>query len=363
MSAEEQAFNRAGVGTPTAQNFAGKIPNFCRYYDVSTSPATLWVFISGTWFQTGGTGGGGFPAGGLQGQLVVSDGATGAWNYDATAPASAVAAASYRITAGDSLDAMATAGGAVRLVAGDDPTADGATLLLAGANGAGGQVAISAGDSTTQNGGDVDLFAGTTTDPASAGGSLTIGSGDSGGDGARITMPGAGVNNGGRVLIDGGDGKAATGAGGDVLITAGDGDQGGALTLRTGASSGAHNGGILELYAGDTADLTGGFGGFLNLYSGQDGNLNTGSKLLLKGGGLGDAVLTAGDSQTAAGGTLNLWGGTAAAGTGDGGNVIIQAGASAGGNAGNIIMSSLPTVDPGVSGALWNNLGIINISP
>lgn len=30
---------------------------------------------------------------------------------------------------------------------------------------------------------------------------------------------------------------------------------------------------------------------------------------------------------------------------------------------GNVIMKNLPTSDPGIPGALWNNLGVINVSP
>ena len=47
-----------------------------------------------------------------------------------------------------------------------------------------------------------------------------------------------------------------------------------------------------------------------------------------------------------------------------GGNLVIHAGqkATGGGSNGQIIMDELPTSDPSVAGALWNNSNVMNIS-
>lgn len=52
----------------------------------------------------------------------------------------------------------------------------------------------------------------------------------------------------------------------------------------------------------------------------------------------------------------------------DGGGPILITGLGAGNititiNTGNLIFQSLPTSDPGVSGAVWNNGGVLNVSP
>ncbi|MCK5610965.1 hypothetical protein KAR91_54335 [Candidatus Pacearchaeota archaeon] len=66
------------------------------------------------------------------------------------------------------------------------------------------------------------------------------------------------------------------------------------------------------------------------------------------------------------GADLNINGGAGAsgsAGLASGGNVSIDGGAAFGtGVVGNIIMASLPTSDPAVTGALWNNSNVMNIS-
>lgn len=85
------------------------------------------------------------------------------------------------------------------------------------------------------------------------------------------------------------------------------------------------------------------------------------SKLDLKGG---DARSTA--TTFIIGGTLFLEGGEGASGSSgnaDGGDVEISGGQEYGtGNVGNILMASLPTSDPSVAGALWNNSTVLTVS-
>lgn len=85
------------------------------------------------------------------------------------------------------------------------------------------------------------------------------------------------------------------------------------------------------------------------------------------------------DSSTAAGGKLTVRGGTPAtgndggelaliggAGVGtnqNGGNITLTGGSGVGtGHAGYILMTNLPTADPLVAGALWNNSGVLTVS-
>lgn len=82
-------------------------------------------------------------------------------------------------------------------------------------------------------------------------------------------------------------------------------------------------------------------------------------------GGVGVLRLIGGFSNTngVSGGGALVVGGDAGTGNSDGGNVGIFGGSPSGtGKQGNII-TALPTSDPGVSGALWNNLGIVTVSP
>ncbi len=69
-----------------------------------------------------------------------------------------------------------------------------------------------------------------------------------------------------------------------------------------------------------------------------------------------------GASTNVDGGDLNLVGGASATGSGNGGDVVIQGGATTAGSVGNIIMDTLPTADPTVAGALWNNSGVLTVS-
>lgn len=74
-------------------------------------------------------------------------------------------------------------------------------------------------------------------------------------------------------------------------------------------------------------------------------------------GGGGDVEVIGGDSANADGGSVNIAAGAGPSGLG--GNVNIDAGT--GGTNGNIIMASLPTAAPAVSGALWRDAGAGNV--
>jgi hypothetical protein len=64
-----------------------------------------------------------------------------------------------------------------------------------------------------------------------------------------------------------------------------------------------------------------------------------------------------------AGGTITLAPGSAGTGDSDGGDLILFGGSGSGsGRQGQILMIAIPSVDPHVFGALWNNLGILTIS-
>lgn len=75
--------------------------------------------------------------------------------------------------------------------------------------------------------------------------------------------------------------------------------------------------------------------------------------------------ITAGSQEVggAAGGTITIQAGFVTAGDGDGGDLELSAGLGQGtGRTGYILVSNLPTSDPGQQGALWNNAGVLSIS-
>jgi hypothetical protein len=151
-------------------------------------------------------------------------------------------------------------------------------------------------------------------------GSITIKSGDSDADGTT-----------GNVLIK--TGYAAEGDAGDISILSGDtdfdGGVGGAVSIHAGYGSGAGTGGNCSVTSGDS-----------------QGAANAGSITVLGGSAF----------DTGNGGNIQLTGGAGKGGAKRGGNVTITRGSGSGGaSAGNILMSNLPTADPGIAGALYSN--------
>lgn len=114
----------------------------------------------------------------------------------------------------------------------------------------------------------------------------------------------------------------------------------------------AYPGADLWIYGGDQ-DATGGSqkGGDLELFGGYINGTSTGN---------GGAVkLFGGDSKSGHGGDVTIAGGGSATGTG--GNVIIYPAGR--GNPSSLLLLNIGTTDPHVSGAVWNNGGVLNIDP
>jgi hypothetical protein len=114
-----------------------------------------------------------------------------------------------------------------------------------------------------------------------------------------------------------------------------------------------------------------GTGGNIELYGAAKGPGEWGATIDIRAGdgdngasGPADVFLEGGHDD-GTGGSMYLDSGAAEAGTGtDGGDIRIRpAAGAAGGRHGLIIVTGLPTSDPGVTGALWNNAGTIKISP
>ena len=159
------------------------------------------------------------------------------------------------------------------------------------------------------------------------------------------------------------------GLGAQLQIHAADGDAdhvGGEVVLQAGDSNG-QSGGALSITSG--SDLGGGDGGPLTIYSGRAPQ-----------GTSGDIEIRAGQADgggpSTDGGRVLIQAGLAD--DGDGGGVTLQAGGSVSGTPGWVSMSSagmqvyvdstgiylygLPTVDPGIAEALWNDAGTLKVS-
>lgn len=194
-------------------------------------------------------------------------------------------------------------------------------------NGSGGDVqaiASDAGSGSDADGGDIELAAG---------------SGDATGDGGRITLNGGLSPEGGVGSAGTFQGGFSSGAGGFIELVSGNGGpgtdaNGGDITLTAGNGDGSGDGGSVDLSGGDSAG--GGTAGGIFL-QGSPGNLNGGDVTINGGaGGDNDAL---------------------------GGDVYIQGGAGSGsGRAGLVILGNLPTANPSVAGALWNDGGTLKVS-
>lgn len=170
-----------------------------------------------------------------------------------------------------------------------------------------------------------------------------------------------------------------------------------ATTLSPG--TGTPHGDVLDIKAGDSTD---GYGGDLNLSGGDAGggaggvvninggvpltdlgNGNSGGAVYLQGGvgesggGIGGEVIAyGGNSPDDAPGNVELHAGFATAGAHKGGDVVLKSGISDGANGGdirlqllgggagfgNIFLEGIPTVDPLVANAVWNDAGTLKIS-
>lgn len=145
------------------------------------------------------------------------------------------------------------------------------------------------------------------------------------GDGGNLSFVagwGGTAGNGGTVGLYAGWGIGGTGVGGNIELSAGS-DQDtsgkGAYALLAGWDAPDNKGGYAQFFAGDNDDNSGGEGGSVVIRA-----------------GLGDAV------------------------AGVGGSITLRVGT--GNTPGNLIVVNLPTADPVVAGALWNDSGALKIS-
>jgi hypothetical protein len=187
---------------------------------------------------------------------------------------------------------------------------------------------------------------------------------------------GSGVTLGGALSLKGGA-AAADGTGGGVTVAGGD----TALGPR---------GGIVYVLGGNTGNVAGAIGGQVVVAGGYGGNGGSTGDLTLvtrdaygTGGNGGRVFLQAGNTSDAGNpGTVAITAGSCSAttGTNNGGSVTINAGYGGGttsnggdiklttnagkgtGRRGVVTISTLPTSDPAVTDALWNNSGVVMLS-
>lgn len=226
-------------------------------------------------------------------------------------------------------------GGALQLFSGFGGAA-GAT------GGAGGDIYITANGpaspATSGYGGNIYASAGAAGASAGTGGQIQIvgGGGLDGAQGGIIQLQGAAID-AGEIDITGGQGGTGTSAGGPVIITGG-------------SALGIGAGGEIELIAG-TGNGVGGNGGQVRIQSGPTDGLS--------GAFSGDVVIKAWDGGTAStGGSVYINSGDAN-GSGDCGNIIVQAGGivqSGHGVAGYVIVA-------GGNGATGSKGGDVSIYP
>ncbi|RQS84324.1 hypothetical protein [Burkholderia seminalis] len=222
------------------------------------------------------------------------------------------------------------------------------------------------GNALVVQGGDVECldnnlsYTGTSV-TVNGGSTSSVGSSSNGG---AVNVNGgstaATFGHGGAVTISGGASTGSIGAGGALTLQSGNGTGGGsgAVTIQTGTGSGGSSGGAIAIQTQGAASYGSGnisittqsnpqSVGNITITAGDaTGNITPGSITIKSGSGLGSATnragapvsITAGNGSTtnAAGGALNLTSGNGT-GTGNGGNVVITAGSSAAGAAGNVV--------------------------
>lgn len=206
---------------------------------------------------------------------------------------------------------------------------------------------INAGNGTTGGGG-ISLEAGAPVNSGAAG---------------FITIAGSfGVGSGGGNLTFFAGGDFSGGNGGNFSATAGDGNSGGGFTFTSGGGLGS-GGGLLSFNSG--SDTNGASGGNI-AFRGGNGSGGGGANLFFTGGN-DSAAGAGGNVQFTGGNSVNQVGGGVTITTGEsggafnGGDITFNFGT--GGSRNGLFFPNLPTSDPGVSGAMFSNLGIVQISP
>eukprot|EP00232_Nephroselmis_pyriformis_P028735 CAMPEP_0182854040 /NCGR_PEP_ID=MMETSP0034_2-20130328/1020_1 /TAXON_ID=156128 /ORGANISM="Nephroselmis pyriformis, Strain CCMP717" /LENGTH=3798 /DNA_ID=CAMNT_0024984833 /DNA_START=206 /DNA_END=11599 /DNA_ORIENTATION=+ len=229
-------------------------------------------------------------------------------------------------------------------------------------NGHGGNMEMFIGTGDAGNGGDFEVVAGETTDVNSIGGNVMITAGmgsntaeeGGGSGGAMILTSGAGY--GGNIDTDvGGDMKLTAGMsmnsyGGNVVVNGGEtfyGHTGGSVVVMTGYS-GVEDSGDMMLGTADAGKK--GISGSITQATGTSTHGNSGNYSLYTGeafyGHGGDIVLAVGTGHKADGGDVSITAGETTDFYGVGGNVVITAGlgsntdADDGGDGGHVIVTA-----------------------
>ena len=112
--------------------------------------------------------------------------------------------------------------------------------------------------------------------------------------------------------------------------------------------------GNVQLKTGDASAADGQKSGRIDILTGPAG----------AGRAAGEIAIIVGSSGAGADGSaVSLIAGDGGTGDTAGGDILLRAGAGSGaGTHGNVIFSDLPTADPHVANALWNNAGVLTIS-
>ena len=128
-----------------------------------------------------------------------------------------------------------------------------------------------------------------------------------------------------------------------IEVVAGDGDEV--------DENGVRSGGNIQLSAGSGSTAFEGSGGPVDIAAGVGAGAGQGGHVSLAGG----------SAQNGNGGTITIAAGDSTDGAG--GDIEINAGnAFSSGTKGNVFIFALPTADPHVANALWNNAGTLKIS-
>lgn len=238
-----------------------------------------------------------------------------------------------------------SAGGNATLYGGDSPTGEGGSVLFQGGEGdtGGGGASIAGGGSDNGDGGDINLTGGYSNN--GNGGNVDISAGSGSAVGGLVSIRGGeGTANGGQVEINGGLGPV--GAGGSVSIA------GASINLTT------VDAGFISAQAGNNAA---GNGGSVEFRSGSSDDANGGVLFFSAGEGAVDGgrlEFFSGEGDSGNGGNITFETGQTT--TGNGGDITFTFGT--GGTRDGLFFPNLPTADPGVSGAAWNDGGVLAIS-
>ena len=110
----------------------------------------------------------------------------------------------------------------------------------------------------------------------------------------------------------------------------------------------------INILTGDVSSESGQASGTIYLTTGPAGSGRAAGEI---------ALIVAPSGASADGSSVSLLAGDGGTGDTAGGDILLRAGAGSGaGTHGNVVISDLPTADPHVVNALWNNAGVLTIS-